>query len=109
MSVVGNLSRHLHFDEFNSSLQTGSGWMSPAERKAKARENLGVPASGSGGAAPTALTDSSGGVASDTLAAITAGGSYAQADATAIKNAIASLSAKVNDLRTALVDAGIIV
>ena len=44
------------------------------------------------------LTDSSGGTASNTIAAITAGASYAQADLTAIKNALASLSAKVNTL-----------
>lgn len=44
------------------------------------------------------LTDSSGGTASNTLAAITAGASYAQADLTAVKNAIASLAAKVNTL-----------
>lgn len=51
---------------------------------------------------PTALTDSTGGTASDTLAAITAGASYAQADMTAVKNAIASLAAKYEALRVAL-------
>ena len=47
-------------------------------------------------AAPTALTDSSTGTAGNTIAAITAGAAYAQADAVALKNAVASLSAKVN-------------
>lgn len=42
------------------------------------------------------LTDSSGGTASDTLASIAAGASYAQADMVAVKNAIASLAAKIN-------------
>lgn len=40
-----------------------------------------------------ALTDSTGGTASSTLASITAGASYAQADMAAVKNAIASLAA----------------
>jgi len=52
----------------------------------------------SSGAAVAQLTDSSGGTASDTLAAITAGASYSQTDLTAIKNAIASLAAKINSL-----------
>jgi hypothetical protein len=42
------------------------------------------------------LTDSTGGTVSTTLAAITAGASYAQADLTAIKNAIASLASAAN-------------
>lgn len=111
MSVVGNLSRHYHFAEFNEPLQTGSGWMSPTERKAAARANLGI--TGAGGsvdpqASPTALTDSTGGTASGTLAAITAGSSYAQADMTAVKNALASLAAQVEDIRAALVAAGVL-
>lgn len=70
----------------------------------------------------TSLTDSTGGSVSTTLAAITAGAAYAQADATAMKNAIASLAAELalvktdmaNTLvlllaiRTALVNAGLI-
>ena len=51
---------------------------------------------------PTALTDSTGGTASNTIAAITAGSTYAQADMTATKNALASLAAKVNEIITAL-------
>jgi hypothetical protein len=42
------------------------------------------------------LTDNTGGTASVTLAAITAGAAYAQADMVAVKNAIASLAAIVN-------------
>lgn len=53
-----------------------------------------------------ALTDSTGGVASQTLAAIAAGASYTQADMTAVKNAIASLSAQLNAIRTGLVNNG---
>lgn len=44
MSIIGTLSRHLHFDEFNSVLQTGSGYLSPAQRKAIAVANLGIQA-----------------------------------------------------------------
>jgi len=43
-----------------------------------------------------AITDNSGGAASDTIAAITAGAAYDQADMTAIKNAIATLAARIN-------------
>ena len=46
------------------------------------------------------LTDSTGGTASTTLAAITAGAAYDQADQTAIKNAIASLAAQLAKIRT---------
>lgn len=56
----------------------------------------------------TSLTDSTGGTGSATLAAITAGASYAQADMVAVKNAIASLAAQVNDLTTKLRAAGTI-
>lgn len=45
-----------------------------------------------------ALTDNSGGTASSTLASITAGAAYAQADMTAVKNAIASLAYRMNKL-----------
>jgi hypothetical protein len=51
-----------------------------------------------------ALTDSTGGTASNTLAAITAGSSYAQADMTACKNGLASLAAKIALIQTALVN-----
>lgn len=50
----------------------------------------------------TALTDSSGGTASDTLAAIS--GTYVQAE---VRNSIASLAAKINSLRAAVQKAGI--
>ena len=55
-----------------------------------------------------ALTDSTGGTASATLAAITAGSSYAEADMVAVKNALASLAADYNALRTSLRAAGIV-
>jgi hypothetical protein len=48
--------------------------------------------------AQTALTDNSGGTVSTTLASITAAGSYAQADLTALKNATASFAAAINTL-----------
>jgi hypothetical protein len=70
----------------------------------------------------TSLTDSTGGSATTTLAAIAAGASYAQSDMTAAKNAIASLAAElalvktdmantqtlVNRLRTDLIAIGLI-
>jgi hypothetical protein len=55
------------------------------------------------GAAQVALTDSSGGAAADTIAAI--GGTYSQ---TEVANAIASLASKTNELRAALVALGLI-
>jgi hypothetical protein len=55
-----------------------------------------------------ALTDNSGGTASSTIAAITAGGAYAQADMVAVKNAIASLTRTINQHRTDLVALGLI-
>ena len=45
---------------------------------------------------PDTVTDSSGGAASLTFAAITAGGAYAQADLVALKNAVASIAAQLN-------------
>lgn len=54
------------------------------------------------------LTDSTGGSVTTTLAAITAGASYAQADLTAIKNGLASLNARVNTLQANLKTAGIL-
>ncbi len=50
--------------------------------------------------AQSTLTDSTGGTASTTLAAITAGATYAQADMTAVKNAIASLAARLAQVKT---------
>lgn len=55
------------------------------------------------GTAITSLTDSSGGTASNTLAAIT--GSYVEAT---IENTVASLAAKTNEILVALRSAGII-
>lgn len=46
-------------------------------------------------AAVASLTDSSGGTASNTLAAIIAGAAYAQADLVALKDAVASFAVKI--------------
>jgi hypothetical protein len=61
-----------------------------------------TPAARPAAAGQAALTDSTGGTASTTLAAITAGAAYAQADLTAIKNAIASLARAVNAINSTL-------
>jgi hypothetical protein len=50
----------------------------------------------------TAIIDSTGGSATNTIAAITAGATYAQADLTAVKNGLASVTAKVNTILTLL-------
>lgn len=47
-----------------------------------------------------ALTNNTGGTITTTLAAITAGAAYSQADMTAVKNALASLADQFNKLRT---------
>lgn len=60
------------------------------------------------GAHVAALTDSTGGTASTTLAAIAAGTTYAQGDMVAAKNALASIAAQFDALRTSLVNAGFI-
>lgn len=65
-------------------------------------------AAGTQASAIAALTDSTGGTASSTLASITAGASYSQADATAIKNALASIAAKQNLIIAALQGVGIL-
>jgi hypothetical protein len=65
------------------------------------------PAAGQA-ADPGAITDNTGGAASATFAAITAGSSYAQADITAIKNALSEVALMLNAIRTALINAGIV-
>jgi hypothetical protein len=62
-----------------------------------------------GGTTPTltSLVDNSGGTPSGTLAAITAGASYAQADMVAVKNAIADLAASVNAIVAAVKGIGV--
>lgn len=42
MATVGGFSRHHHLDELNEPLETSSGWMTPAQRKAAARANLDI-------------------------------------------------------------------
>ena len=54
-------------------------------------------------AASVALTDNSGGSATDTIAVI--GGTYDQAE---VRDAVASLAAKLEDIRAAIRDAGIL-
>jgi hypothetical protein len=88
------------FDELNEPLDTQEGVLSPSQRKERARINLGVEGI-SNVAAVTALTDSTGGTPSGTLASIAAGGTYAQADIVAIKNALASINAKLTEIITA--------
>lgn len=44
------------------------------------------------------VTDSTGGTPNDTFAAIAAGGAYAQSDLTAIKNALATVAQKLNQI-----------
>lgn len=56
-----------------------------------------------------ALTNNTGGTISTTLAAITAGAAYTQADMVAVKNALASLADQVNKQRTDDVDTASIV
>ena len=46
------------------------------------------------------LTDGSGGTAGTTLAAVTAGATYAQADIVALKNSVSSLAAQLNKAQT---------
>lgn len=58
----------------------------------------GTPVARRAAAAQVALTDNSGGTASDTLAAISASPTQAE-----VRNSIASLAAKINELRAALV------
>ena len=56
-----------------------------------------APLSDANGDLVVALTDNSGGTASDTIAAI--GGTYSQAE---VRNAVASLAAKINEIIDAL-------
>jgi hypothetical protein len=66
-------------------------------------DGVGNPLIGPAQAAVVHLTDSSGGTASDTLAAIT--GSYVEAT---IENTVASLAAKINAILSALEAHGLI-
>lgn len=55
------------------------------------------------------VTDATGGIAADTLDPVEAGPTYTQADAVAMKNAIATLANRLNLAITALHNAGIAV
>ncbi len=108
-SAVGAFSTSRHFKELDEPIEIQEGVISPDQRKAKARANLGISSDPDGvaaavaaAAALTGFTDNSGGTVSHTLAAVTAGGSYAQADIVALKNAVASLAAQLNAIKTAL-------
>ena len=58
-------------------------------------------------AATCSITDSTGGTPSTTFAAITAGGSYAQADMVAVKNALSQVAAALNAILAALQGVGV--
>lgn len=96
MAIIGALDKTKHFSEFNSPLFANTGVMTPAQRKAAARANLGVAAA-TALSGITALTDNSGGTASDTIADVP--GTYTEAT---LANQIASLTAKVNAIIAAL-------
>jgi hypothetical protein len=66
-----------------------------------------TPVAQRSGSAQTAITDSTGGTASATFAAIAAGASYAQADIVAIKNALAQIAVSLNENRASLVALGL--
>ena len=66
-----------------------------------------IQANGTQASALSAITDSTGGTPATTFAAITAGGAYAQADMTAVKNALAQVATSLNAIRAALAGAGI--
>jgi hypothetical protein len=68
----------------------------------------GAPIAQPANANQAAITDSTGGTASLTLAAIAAGAAYTQADMVAVKNALASIAATHNAIRAALVGLGLI-
>lgn len=42
MAIIGSFDRKRFFDELNSTLRLATGYMTPDEQKAKARENLGL-------------------------------------------------------------------
>lgn len=54
-----------------------------------------------------AITDSTGGTAATTFAAIAAGAAYAQADMVAVKNALAQIALSLNETRLVLVGKGL--
>lgn len=106
---VSGFATYAHLAELNDPIDTQEGVLSPAVRKQRARENLGL--AGLNGAAITALTDTSGGTANNTIAAIpaataastdTSAASLASTNASinALKDAVADLAAKVNALIT---------
>jgi hypothetical protein len=84
--------------------RSGASWAAGTKyRIGLAYADLVYQFSGQKSAAITALTDSSGGTASTTLAAI--GGTYSQAE---VRNSVATLAAQIERLRAAMNKAGII-
>lgn len=96
MAIIGALDKTKHFSEFNDPLFGNTGTMTPAQRKAAARTNLGV-ASATVLSTVTGLTDSSGGTAGNTIADVP--GTYTEAT---LANQLASLTAKINEIIVAL-------
>lgn len=104
---VSGFSTYYNLAELLEPIDTQAGVLSPAQRQAAARSNLGLV--GLNSAAITALTDNSGGTADNTVAVIpnasaattdTSAASLASVNTaiTAIKNDFADLTAKVNAL-----------
>ena len=94
------------YQTLNYSQQGGKVWVIGGELQFAAGSK--ITNAGTQASAITALTDSTGGTASGTLAAIAAGASYAQADLVAIKNALASIAAQNAAIITALRGVGIL-
>lgn len=95
------------YNPVNYAAQGGASWVIGATGTLDIATGGKITAAGTQAAAITAITDSTGGVASTTFAAITAGGSYAQADMTATKNALAQIAVTLNAIRAALQGVGI--
>lgn len=96
MSTVGSFDRTKHFAELDDPLDTGSGFKSPATRKAEALANLGA-ASATALSGITALTNNTGGTVSNTIADVPA--AYTEAT---LANQLASITAKINEIIDAL-------
>ena len=91
----------------NYEVQGGAKWVVSGELSIVVSAGAKITADGTQAGAINATVDNSGGVASDTIAAIAAGAGYTQADMVAVKNALASLSGKQNALIAALHGVGI--
>lgn len=94
--TASGISRYNHLSEFNDPLVTNGGVLTPAQRKALVRTNLGVAAADVASTI-TGLTINTGGTASDTLADVP--GAYSEAT---LANQLNSLASKVNEIIVAL-------